>query len=144
MRTPVVLHALSSFDDATIKQAAEPIISGVLQNVSVAEPLRNEMASSPDFWSILQRLHTHESQAQSVFNILEIVVQAEPPVISAENYEPAVMLSNDFAALAGNRVNQEVRRQKDTRKDRGPQKPSKSVFVFFDMHFLFSYCFSTC
>jgi golgi-specific brefeldin A-resistance guanine nucleotide exchange factor 1 len=122
MRTPVVLHAISSFDDATIDRTAVSVITGLSQGISLAGPLKNELANSPDFWSILQRLHRHKDQAQSVFDILEMTVKADPPIVAADNYESAVSLANDFATAASVSAAQEQRRDPSSRRGRPQQK----------------------
>ena len=99
MRTPVVLHALSSFDDAILVHTASSIIAGLSACLSSPTPLRNEITNSPDFWSILQRLRTHKTEAEHVFEILTNVAGSDPTAVTADNYEAAVSLANDFAAM---------------------------------------------
>ena len=125
MRTPVVLHALSSFDDGTIDRMAPSVINGLARCISSSDPLRNEITNSPDFWSILQRLHRHKDQAQQVFDILETTAKADPPTIAADNYESAVSLANDFATAASVGAAQEQRREPSSRRGRPPQKQVK-------------------
>jgi golgi-specific brefeldin A-resistance guanine nucleotide exchange factor 1 len=125
MRTPVVLHAISSFDDVTINLTAQSVITGLSRSISSGDPLRNEIANSPDFWSILQRLHRHKDQAQNVFDILEFTVKADPPIIAADNYESAVSLANDFATAASVGAAQEQRREPGSRRGRLQQKQNK-------------------
>lgn len=125
MRTPVVLHAISSFDDATIDRTAPSVLAGLARSVSSSDSLRNEIANSPDFWSILQRLHRHKDQAQQVFEILEITVKADPPIIAADNYESAISLANDFATAASVGAAQEHRREPGSRRARPQQKQVK-------------------
>ncbi len=123
MRTPVVLHAISSFDDVTIDRTASSVIPGLSQIISSADPLKNELANSPDFWSILQRLHGHRDQSQNVFDILELTIKADPPIVAADNYESAVSLANDFATAASVGAAQEQRRELGSRRGRSQQKP---------------------
>lgn len=125
MRTPVVLHAISSFDDVTIGRTAPSVVPGLSRCISSADPLRNEIANSPDFWSILQRLHQHKDHAQNVFDILETTVKADPPIIAADNYEPAVSLANDFATAASVGAAQEQRRDVGSKRGRTQQKQVK-------------------
>jgi golgi-specific brefeldin A-resistance guanine nucleotide exchange factor 1 len=129
MRTPVVLHAISSFDDPTIDRTAVSVITGLSQSISSAEPLKNELANSPDFWSILQRLHRHTHLSQDVFDILEMTVKADPPIVAADNYESAVSLANDFATAASVGAAQEQRRDPGSRRGRPQQKPGKPKYV---------------
>lgn len=125
MRTPVVLHAISSFDDSTINTTASSIVTGLSQIISSADPLRSELANSPDFWSILQRLHSQKDQSQNVFDILEMTVRTDPPVVAADNFESAVSLANDFATAASAAAGQEQRRDLNSRRGRPPQKQSR-------------------
>lgn len=125
MRTPVVLHAISSFNDATIDRTASSVITGLSHIISSADPLKNELANSPDFWSILQRLHRHKDQSQNVFDILEMTVKAEPPIVAADSYESAVSLANDFATAASVGAVQEQKRDPGSRRGRPQQKQAK-------------------
>ena len=125
MRTPVVLHAISSFDDVTIDRTASSVITGLARSISSSDPLRNEIANSPDFWSILQRLHQHKDHAQQVFDILEMAVRADPPIIAADNYESAISLADDFATAASVAAAQEHRREPGSRRARPQQKQVK-------------------
>lgn len=125
MRTPVVLHAISSFNDGTIEHTAISIVTGLSQIISSPEPLKNELANSPDFWSILQRLHHHKDESQNVFNILEKTVKADPSIIAADNYESAVSLANDFATAASVGAAQAQRRDAGSRGGRSQQKQVK-------------------
>lgn len=125
MRTPVVLHAISSFDDVTIDRTAPSVVTGLSQIMSSSDPLKNELANSPDFWSILQRLHRHKDQSQKVFDILEMTVKADPPIVAADNYESAVSLANDFATAASVGAAQEQRREPGSRRGRPQQKQAK-------------------
>ncbi|EEH22717.2 hypothetical protein PABG_04928 [Paracoccidioides brasiliensis Pb03] len=98
MRAPVVLHAISTFDQPTLENSAIPTIKGLSDCIAHAAPLRSEITKSPDFWSILQRLHKHQEGAPLIFELLQRVVHFTPPVISADNYESGVSLANDFAS----------------------------------------------
>lgn len=126
MRTPVVLHALSSFDDATIDRTASSVIHGLSKTLSSPDSLKNEVANSPDFWSILQRVHGHPDHAQNVFDILEATIKAEPPIIAADNYESAVSLANDFATASSTAAGHEQRREAGGRRSRPQQKQERS------------------
>jgi golgi-specific brefeldin A-resistance guanine nucleotide exchange factor 1 len=125
MRTPVVLHAISSFDDATIDSTAITVIAGLDHIISSADPLRNEVSISPDFWSILQRLHRHKDQSQNVFDMLNTTVEADPPIVAADNFESAVSLANDFATAASIGAAPEHRREATSRRGRPQQKQAK-------------------
>jgi golgi-specific brefeldin A-resistance guanine nucleotide exchange factor 1 len=128
MRTPVVLHAISSFDDATIDHTASSVIAGLSSTLSLPGSLKNEVANSPDFWSILQRVHGHQDQAQNVFDILEMTVRSDPPIIAADNYESAVTLANDFATASSKiAVDHEQTRNGVGRRNKPPRKEQEST-----------------
>ncbi|EDP51926.1 conserved hypothetical protein [Aspergillus fumigatus A1163] len=63
MRVPVILHGISSFEQDVLESVAVPTIKGLSQCISEQGLLRNELTVSPDFWSILQRLHQHTEAA---------------------------------------------------------------------------------
>jgi golgi-specific brefeldin A-resistance guanine nucleotide exchange factor 1 len=126
MRAPVVLHALSSFDDAVLEHTAPSIIAGLAGCLSSPTPLRIEIANSPDFWSILQRLHNHKTEAENVFEILCSVASSEPTAITADNYEAAVSLANDFAAQGSVGAVIEQRKQNpNARRQQGQQQQQR-------------------
>ncbi|KAI5289417.1 GDP/GTP exchange factor for ARF [Ascosphaera atra] len=97
VRAPVILHSISSFEQGVLETVCIPVMTGLKRCVNSAVPLRNEVTRSPDFWSILQRLHRQPEAAPFVFNLLQGLVKADPPAITADNYESAVSLANDFA-----------------------------------------------
>ncbi|PYH96295.1 Sec7 domain protein [Aspergillus ellipticus CBS 707.79] len=125
MRVPVVLHGISGFDQDILESVAIPIVKSLSRCVSGPAPLRNEMTVSPDFWSILQRLHQYKEAAPLVFDLLQTIVESNPPIITADNYESAVSLANDF--ISAGSVGHIDERQRDAhgRRARGA-KQSKS------------------
>lgn len=125
MRAPVVLHAISSFDDAVLDRTASTITQGLAGIISADSPLRNEVTKSPDFWSTLQRLHQHKTEAEPVFNILTLLASTSTPTaVTADNFESAVSLANDFASAGSIGSIQEKRR--DFAAKRGHQaKPAR-------------------
>ncbi|KAI5305097.1 MFS sugar transporter [Ascosphaera pollenicola] len=130
IRTPVILHAISSFDQDIIDNAAIPVMKGLDRCLTGAIPLRNEVTSSPDFWSILQRYHCHPEAAPLVLDILNRLVAAAPPVITADNYESAVALANAFANAGSLPTIAERKREtvnhRDTRQRKPKQQPAQS------------------
>ena len=86
------------------------------QSISTAAPLRNEITKSPDFWSTLQRLHQHKTEAEKVFEILTILSSPSPSneghdqALTADNFESAISLANDFATAGSIGSIQEKRR----------------------------------
>ena len=126
MRTPVVLHALSSFDDTILVHTASSIIAGLSACLASPTPLRNEITNSPDFWSILQRLHTHKTEAEHVFEILANVAASEPSAVTADNYEATVSLANDFAAMGSIGAVVEQRKENPNRRRQPQQQRGKA------------------
>ncbi|KAL1976055.1 hypothetical protein VTN31DRAFT_4447 [Thermomyces dupontii] len=131
MRVPVVLHGISSLDQNVLGSSATHLLNGLLRCVSGPGPLRNEIVVSPDFWSILQQLHAHEESAHLAFELLQKVVNASPPAVSADNYESAVSLANDFASAGSIGAADERRRDVQLRKSRGGkvEKPVENPAV---------------
>ena len=121
MRTPVVLHAISSFDEERLEGSALPVITGLVRCIQSQQSLRAEITSSPDFWSILQRLHAHPEAASLVFDVLKDIVTASPSSITADNYESAVSLANDFASAGSVGAMQEQRKVAAARRQGKPR-----------------------
>ena len=128
MRVPVVLHGISGFDQDILESVAIPTVTGLTRCISHGGLLRNEVTVSPDFWSILQRLHHHKEAGPLVFDLLQHVIDSSPPIITADNYESAVALANDFVSAGS--VGSIDERQKDavSRRSKGVKQPkSRSV-----------------
>lgn len=135
MRVPVVLHGISGFDQDILESVAIPTVKGLSRCISHGGLLRNEITVSPDFWSILQRLHQHKEAGPLVFDLLQHVIDLSPPIISADNYESAVALANDFVSAGS--IGSVEERQKDivSRRSKGVKQP-KSRFVMHPVAFL--------
>jgi len=134
LRVPVVLHTISSFKKDLFEKSAPLVLQGLTRCIRGAEPLRNEIMSSPDFWVILRNLAANPKSAPTVFDILEGIVAADsPPTIMADNYESAVNLLNDFASAGS--VGSIVRQKSERgRSRRGPppkqeKKDKKAEYV---------------
>lgn len=124
MRAPVVMHAISSFDDNVLDRTAATIMQGLARIISQPDSLRNEVTKSPDFWSTLQRLHQHKTEAEHVFEILTTLATSRPTALTADNYEATISLANDFASAGSIGSIQEKR--KDFAAKRGHQaKPAR-------------------
>jgi len=126
LRAPVVLHHMSSFNQDLIKASAQNILKGLLECIKSSTGLRNEIATSPDFWSLLHTLRALPDGAALAFRIIDEITNGAPPAISADNYEGAVTLLNAFA-LAGGEIPQDQRRGQPTRRGRPQQQPALSV-----------------
>ncbi|KAL3464216.1 hypothetical protein BJX64DRAFT_99281 [Aspergillus heterothallicus] len=126
MRVPVVLHSISSFDQDTLESVAVSVVKGLSRCVFDGTLLRNEITVSPDFWSILQRLHQHKEAAPLVFNLLKTVVDSAPPIVTADNYESAVGLANDFISAGSVGYIEERQRDAVARRSKGHKQPKPS------------------
>ena len=122
MRAPVVLHAISSFDDSTIEFTAPAIINGLKKCIAGTESLRKEVTNSPDFWSIMHRLHQHKDEAESVFKLLHFIADVQPTAVTADNYESTTELANDFASAASIGSLQEQRKDAARRGGKAPKQ----------------------
>lgn len=100
IRVPVLLHSVSSFPPEMLRKTSKMILQGLRLCIDEAGPLRNEIMTSPDFWSILRALSTVPQVAPMVFEILEVGVNPPSTAIMADNYEAAVTLLNEFASAA--------------------------------------------
>ena len=121
MRAPVVMHAISSFDDKTTDHTAASIVDGLMKCIAGPGPLRIEVTNSRDFWSILQRLHQHKEEGGRIYQMLHNIATSQPSAITADNYESAISLANDFStagsigSIQDQRKDSTVRRGKATK-----------------------------
>lgn len=133
IRAPVVLHSISSFRQDLLRQCAQPILKGVHGCISGPVELRNEMASSPDFWSVLHILQPQAEAAALVFQISESVADGPNPAITPDNYEACVALLNAFATAGSVGARQEQQQQAPRRgqpqQSTPEKKPEKSEAV---------------
>lgn len=126
MRVPVVLHAISGYDQDILDTVAVPTVKGLARCVARTGRLRNEITISPDFWSLLQRLHQHEEAAPMVFELLQNIVETMPDIVTADNYESAVNLANDFVSAAHVGSIEERQRDAQARRTKGMKQPKPS------------------
>jgi len=103
-------------------------VKGLARCITHTGRLRNEITISPDFWSILQRLHQHEAVAPLVFDLLRSIVESMPDIITADNYEFVVSLANDFVSAGRVGSIDERHRDAQARRNKG-LKQSKSRYV---------------
>lgn len=129
IRTPVVLHAISSFRDDLLIKCALPILKGIYGCISGPAELKNEMATSPDFWSVLHDLQSLPEASQLVFQIVESVASGQTSAITADNYEAAVALLNAFATAGAIGAGQEQQRDPAGRRSTEEKKPPKDEAV---------------
>lgn len=126
MRVPVVLHAISGYDQDILDMVAVPTVKGLARCLAHTGRLRNEVTISPDFWSLLQRLHQHEEAASMVFELLQNIVETMPDIVTADNYESAVNLANDFVSAAHVGSIEERQRDAQARRTKGMKVPKPS------------------
>lgn len=127
IRVPVVLHAISSFRQDLLKQCAQPILKGIHGCVSGPAELKKEMATSPDFWSVLHALQNVPEAAGLAFQIAESIADGPTPAITADNYEPAIALLNGFATAGSVGARQEQQREQMAKRGQQPEKKAKKL-----------------
>jgi golgi-specific brefeldin A-resistance guanine nucleotide exchange factor 1 len=110
-----------------LKQAAAYLVKGLSACVHGPSALRNEIANSPDFWSVLRRLRGSPEAAETVLNISEHLINSTPSGITADNYEALIILLNDFATAASVGAVQE--QQRDQAALRGKAVKAKPQYV---------------
>lgn len=145
IRVPVILHAFSSFDKEVLQRSSVPLLQGIFSCIhSSSTALRNEMATSPDFWAILHQLHNTPDASPIVFRILEDLASPPHSGITVDNYEPAIALLNAFASLGSIGINDEQRRDIAMKRGKGAKMPkpkhreevirgTKSVMIVFQL-----------
>ncbi|EON60989.1 hypothetical protein W97_00199 [Coniosporium apollinis CBS 100218] len=118
VRAPVVLHTFSKFDQDLIKQCAPLLLKGLSDCINGPSGLRNEMANSPDFWSLLHALLPVTEASADVFRIVEELITSPRPGITADNYEAAIALLNEFATAGSVGATEEQRQDPAARRGR--------------------------
>lgn len=141
MRVPVVLHEISSFDGDVLDKVSIPTVKALARCVTDPSLLKNQITASPDFWSILQRLHQHPEAAPLVFELLQTIVESTPPIVSADNYESTIALANDFIKAGSVGALEERHRDAVSKRPKGV-KQSKPRYVSQNMVFFFNVAFS--
>ncbi|KAF2771581.1 Sec7-domain-containing protein [Teratosphaeria nubilosa] len=125
IRTPVALHAISSFRPDLLKQCAQPILKGIHGCINGPSELKNEMATSPDFWAVMHTLQQHPEAAGLVFQIAETVADSPTAAITADNYEATVSLLNGFATAGSVGARAEQQREQAARRAQQAQQPNE-------------------
>ncbi|MCJ1417746.1 GDP/GTP exchange factor for ARF [Xylographa parallela] len=118
IRAPVILHTISSLDQSVSEKAALPILKGLTSCMRGPRPLRNEIANTPDFWSIIRGLHTIPAAAGTVFDILMGIMVDKPSAITADNYEFAIEALNGFATAGSAGAVVEQKRDRTIRRSK--------------------------
>ncbi|KER00235.1 hypothetical protein AUEXF2481DRAFT_45433 [Aureobasidium subglaciale EXF-2481] len=124
VRAPVVLHTISSFNQGLLQKCGPTILKGVSGCIKGSASLRKEMATSPDFWSILHSLQPIPEAAPLAFHITEDIATGSPQAITADNYESAIGLLNTFATVSNPNGFREQRRDPAVRRSKSaaPEK----------------------
>ena len=125
VRAPVILHIIAGYDQSTLENAAMPILKGLTLCIHDPTPLRNEITSTPDFWSVIRSLHEVPKAAGRTFDLVARVVVGQPPAVTADNYKETVSLLNRFAAAGSVGAIIEQKRDSNARKREKPTKPAK-------------------
>jgi brefeldin A-resistance guanine nucleotide exchange factor 1 len=116
-----LLHTFSTFSEDLLKQCAGPLLKGLADCCKGPNGLRIELASSPDFWSILNALHRVPEAAGEVFQLVEDLTTSPQPGITADNYESAIALLNEFATAAQVGARQEQLHDQAARRGKAPK-----------------------
>ncbi|KAI8942638.1 hypothetical protein NX059_000692 [Plenodomus lindquistii] len=131
VRAPVLLHTFSSFNDTLLHQCAQPILKGLTDCCKGPNALRSELAGSPDFWTILNRLSSVPEAAGDVFQLVEDLTTSPQPGITADNYEAAIALLNEFATAAQVGARDEQMHDQAAKRGKGAKakKPESNEIV---------------
>ncbi|KAF1964602.1 Sec7-domain-containing protein [Bimuria novae-zelandiae CBS 107.79] len=131
IRAPVLLHTFSKFDEELLKQCASPLLKGLADCLKGLNGLRVELASSPDFWAILNKLQRVPEAAGDVFQLVEDLTTSSLPGLTADNYEAAIALLNEFATTAQVGARQEQLYDQAVRRGKAPKskKPESDEIV---------------
>jgi brefeldin A-resistance guanine nucleotide exchange factor 1 len=119
------LHTFSSFDDALLKECSQPLLKGLSDCCKGPNALRSELAGSPDFWTLLNRLCKMADAAGEVFQLVEDLTTSSQPGITADNYEATIALLNEFATAAHVGAREEQLHDQASRRGKGAPKPKK-------------------
>lgn len=126
----MILHSISSFNQATMQISALLISKGLALCLSKPGPLKNEITNTPDFWLIMRNLRNFHEAAPSVFELIESVMienvgTGASSSVTSDNYEFVVSLLNDFATAGSIGAIIEQKRDRSARKAQ-PVKQSKT------------------
>ena len=100
VKTPVVLHAISGFEQPILEHVAEATLRGLALCTRDRSQLRKEILNTPDFWLILKNFHTLPRASSAVFDILEDVVASKSVAVTSDNYVATISILDNFATAA--------------------------------------------
>ncbi|KAL9600383.1 MAG: hypothetical protein Q9219_003233 [cf. Caloplaca sp. 3 TL-2023] len=116
VRAPVVLHIVSSFSQPRLERSAAFVLKGLIVCMKESGTLRNEIINTPDFWSIIERIHMVPTVTAGVFNLLKAIVEDKAPAVTADNYEFVVGLLNSYANAGGAAAASQHQREPSNRR----------------------------
>jgi golgi-specific brefeldin A-resistance guanine nucleotide exchange factor 1 len=119
VRVPVILHTISSLGRPVMEKSALAIVKGLSLCLRGSRPLRNGIVNTPDFWSTLSGLHANGEVAGDVFDLLMGVMDDTASAVTADNYESAILLLNDFATAGSSGALLEQKRDRNPRRPKG-------------------------
>ena len=124
LRTPVILHRISSLDTSVMQAAALPILKGLSDCLESPTPLRSEILSTPDFWSTLREAHAIAEAAEGTFQLLVAVVEDFRLSITADNYEAVISLLQDVATAGKEGAKAELQLDRGGKRSKSGRNPS--------------------
>ncbi|CAL8577135.1 GDP/GTP exchange factor for ARF [Xanthoria parietina] len=131
VRAPVVLHMISSFSQPRLERAATLVLKGVSICIKESGSLRNEILNTPDFWSMIERIHALPAVSANVFNLLKAVVEDRALAVTGDNYEFVIGLLNSFAnaggAAAASQQHRESNGRRQQSQEHNPPKESEEI-----------------
>ena len=106
-----------------MKSSAVLIAKGFIVCIRDGGPLKSEIISTLDFWSILDKLRSIPDSQNIIFSLIEGLVGAKSSAITADNYESAIGLLDKFATSQQLSV---VQQQPTKGQNRGPKHSKKA------------------
>lgn len=105
-----------------------PVLKGLALCIQQPTDLRKQITKTPDFWSISNRLRQVPEAAGRTFDLVAMIVGAQPPAVTADNYGSIVSLLHEFA-MAGS-IGAAIEQKRDKvarRRDKPVEKPTKVI-----------------
>ena len=99
VRTPVILHSISSLDNVVVEKSALQLLGGFATCLDGPTTLRSEILNTPDFWSTIRQLHGVKGAADEVFQLLNSILEDASSSVTANNYEAVVHLLHEVATV---------------------------------------------
>lgn len=112
---------ISSFSQPRLERAATLVLKGVSICIKESGSLRNEILNTPDFWSIIERIHALPAVSANVFNLLKAVVEDRALAVTGDNYEFVIGLLNSFANAGGAAAASQQHRESNGRRQQSQE-----------------------